>query len=139
MKLGDYFRRAEYLVEISSFERQSLWSKYHNDYTWEDNNMGFNRQIGIIDDRPICVTFYLHKINGLNVLFYEATSQLVDWKMIEDYLDVVCNLKEFKSNRRARIDASNFHNVILYSKEVKAMKESGEYYELKYPTPVIKN
>ena len=120
MQLDDMFRLAEYVVEVSNYERQSLWEKHHEANNWKSAMERYGRQIGEIGDRPIWATFSLETINGLRVLFWEATSQLVDYKMIEDYLEKHCNPLEYDSKSRANCNAENFHDCLNYSKKDRA-------------------
>lgn len=42
--------------------------------------------LGHVADRPICIAPLIHEIGGAKVLHVEATSQLVDWKMVRDWV-----------------------------------------------------
>ena len=104
-----------------------LWALHHEKNDWKSGNMGYSRQIGKIGDRTIWVSFYLDTINGLRVLFWNATSQLVDYKMIEDYLEKHCNPMEHDSTRRAKCDADNFHSCLHYSRSDKMERIISKY------------
>lgn len=47
---------------------------------------GYLHTIGHINDRPICISPMIHKIGGVNVMYVEASSGLVDWEMIEEWV-----------------------------------------------------
>lgn len=117
MQLEDYFRLAEYVVEVTTAEKHFLWEKYHKEVDWDEQKFftGFGRDIGRVDKRPITVSFRLILINKLHVLFWEATSELVDYKMIDDYMKEHCNPMEFGTDRRAKCYAEGFYNCISYS------------------------
>ena len=79
----------EYAVEADSYTMQSLWETYSNDahnlykttrntIKWEQYLNGTITQIGEMNLRPITVCFFFAKLNDHLIVFYEATSQLVD-------------------------------------------------------------
>ncbi len=49
------------------------------------------------------------------IMFYEGISELVDHKMIEEWLEKNCNPKSTCGNS-LRTNAKNFHNVIRHVK-----------------------
>lgn len=105
------FDSTEYMVEATSFEKYALWKMYsnealyknkHNVIKWEQGS-GRMYTLGELDGRPITVCFFWDKLNGHNICFYEATSQVVDHELVEEWLDKFCP--------KPRTDANNFHNV----------------------------
>lgn len=133
MKLDKRFQDTEYTVEANSFEKHTLWQNFslealdfkRNKLTpealaeetkyrvnWKDDSMGSSMQIGEINKRPICVTFFWTKINNRLIMFYECTSQLVDHEMLQNWLKKYCNPQHQGS--RSNCDAFNFHNCIHY-------------------------
>lgn len=73
---------------------------------WEEMREGEMATIGELDNRPIAVSIRWARINGKIVMFYWPTSQLVDWKMVEEWRG-----KEYKHCRN-QCDANNFHNCL---------------------------
>lgn len=55
-------------------------------YKYVQDMSGSLITLGEIDSRPICIAPLIHEIGGAKVLHVEATSQLVDWKMIRDWI-----------------------------------------------------
>lgn len=106
-----YTARTEYLVEADGFAKQELWARWHDRYKvpWKDFGMGTSREIGRIDKRPVCVTVFWSQIGREKVVgFWHATSQVVDYVMIEEWLK-----KEFpRVGARCTADAMNFHNIM---------------------------
>lgn len=107
-------------VEANSFEKHSLWKENHyladdarHKREWKDNNSGYGITIGCVDDRPVHLSLRIATIDGQKILFYYATSQVVDHKMIREWLEV--NLPDTaKGNYPGgynNTDATNFHNV----------------------------
>lgn len=133
MKLDPRFKNTEFTVEADSFAKHTLWQNYAKEaldfrkeflnsqglikelklrHEWKDDSMGTVMQIGEIDKRPICVTFFWTKIDGHLVMFYDITSQLADHKMMEDWLKKYCNPQH--EGRSSNCDASNFHHCLDY-------------------------
>jgi hypothetical protein len=116
------FALTEYVVEANSFEKFALWKEHSNSHEWKQDAFGLMIQIGEIggrlqEKRPICISCYWSCINGMNVLFYYACSQLVDYRMVEEWFKKNCYPYEAKSKRAAKCDADNFHSCLHYSKE----------------------
>lgn len=127
MKVDPRFKDTEYVVEADSFATQALWEKFstqsmyktpQNTYHWEQDCRGFMETIGHVNKMPVCVTFFWYKINGHLILFYNATSQVVDHRMVEDWLDKYCNPKH--NGSQARCDANNFAHVLGYIRDCDA-------------------
>jgi hypothetical protein len=93
---ADLFTNVVWLICASSEEEFTLWRYFasdsehriHNDISidWKRRNPGHSIQIGTLDKRPICVSVGYVYLNGKLVVFYDGISQLVDWKMIDDWI-----------------------------------------------------
>lgn len=110
------------VVEANTFERHSLWLE--NDRLgakgrkWEENLRGYIEYVRWVQGRPICVSMFKATIDGQSILFWDATSQLVDYAIIEDWLEKV--IPKTARDERGRInktDAMNFCNVLHRAKE----------------------
>jgi len=105
MDLDLRFKDTIYLVEANSCEGVYLWKEFHTQFYWEQDCSGKIIQIGELDNRPVNIEISWSKINRYRVAFWDACSQVVDYKMINDwFLD---NLPDVH-----RTDAMNFHQVI---------------------------
>lgn len=122
-----YKRDTVFCVEATSHEMHMLWRDFADDRTareygpptkrrvkWEQLNPGSMPTIGTLGKRPICLTIFWARIDGQIVMFYEATSELVDWAKIRAWLDT-----EYKhvpmwdnSTRKPFCDAQNFHHCL---------------------------
>lgn len=100
-------------VEANSYETLCLWEECHKHLgkSWLQNNCGLMEQIGTIDDKPVCLSLFTNVVDGHKVLFFDATSQVVDHRMVDAWL--VANLppSAFHGDRVNRTDAMNFHNL----------------------------
>lgn len=71
----------------SSLETMSLYREYMDrKWSYVQDLGGYMHTIGHINDRPICISPMIHKVAGLNVMYVEANSALIDWDMIEDWV-----------------------------------------------------
>ena len=103
------------IVEVTSYESFMLWKQWHQqkDYTWKESLSGPLITVGYIDGRPVCIAPLVHVVNGRSIMFVEATSELVDWKMIEDWLvenvPSACTRNGKYLNKE---NAQNFHCLV---------------------------
>lgn len=130
-KLGFYltdedkelFKDVVCLVEATHTEQHMLWIE--NFYeprkafegrvkTWTQEGMGHTITIGHLDKRPICVTMFCDWINGQRVMFYDAVSQVVDRKLVEDWLQywTLKTIRWDNGHRWAHCDAMNFAHAL---------------------------
>lgn len=79
---------------------------------WEDEGRGVMIHVGAFDKRPVYVEFSFAYIKGKKVAFYNGCSELVDHKMINDWLIKNFQLTNDGYTRWNRVDAINFHNCI---------------------------
>ena len=93
-------------VEADDFCRTVLWmrNKDSGRRIWEENLHGILVTIGNLHERPVCVAFSFAKVDNHKLCFWHATSQLVDYQMIEEWF-----AKHFPKVRKT--DANNFHNA----------------------------
>jgi hypothetical protein len=106
-----------FMVEATSCERLYLWARYsyqsvtrhsaERTVIWESLQSKLYT-IGHLENRPIVVSISWHRINAHVVMFYEATSKLVDWAMIESWL-----AKQFPHIKH-KCDAQHFHHCLEY-------------------------
>jgi hypothetical protein len=94
----------EFVVEASSFEKQTLWSS-HKHLNWIDSPFGRFIHITEIDNRPVTILFTISEINDLIVLFWSPSSQLVDYKAIEEWFIKNCNPLYDNDTQRANTNA----------------------------------
>lgn len=103
------------VVEATSFEKHCLWQQEHQERgrQWKQNLSGYIPQIGELDGRPICVSLFTAVVDDHKILFIEATSQLVDHRMIEEWLKKNLPASALKDDGKHinHVNASNFHNV----------------------------
>jgi len=85
----EYFDKTEFLVEGS----MSLAYRLHyedngdsNSKHWKSSNGGTFYTVGKINDLPVCIQVGWYTIGSTVCCFYEPTSRIVDWNMIEEFL-----------------------------------------------------
>jgi len=102
-------KETKLIVEANSYERVTLWERWVDKTEWQEHRQGRLVTVGAYRNRPVCVSLVWAAIRGKAVCFLEATSELVDWKMIDAWLK-----KEFPGVRK--VDAMNFGSELNYVK-----------------------
>lgn len=104
------------LVEATDFERHMLWADNGGMGTakleWVENLSGLLEVVGHLDDMPVCISLMKATVDGKLLLFWHPTSQVVDHRIIDDWMEK--NIPQ--SARRSggsihRTDPMNFHNI----------------------------
>lgn len=104
------------VVKATSTEKFYLWKEYHNSlelFTWKEGGGGPMVTIGHVGDMPVCICLLVDVVEGHRILFVDATSQVVDWRMVDEWLKK--HLPQSAYNERGYInetDAFNFVNVL---------------------------
>lgn len=117
--LREKLAQARFVVEANNFEKQCLWQDYKDKLEWESIPSGELATVGHLDGRPVCLSILWARLNGQLVLFQHATSQLVDYALIEEWLNTHCNPQH--NGRSARCDANNFHQCLHAVRELSAV------------------
>lgn len=136
------FKLTEYVVEATSFERNYLKQNYADKNDWKNDDFGIITTLAMIGEknqekRPINIQCQWARINGLYVLFWYACSQLVDYKLIEDWFKKNCYPYEENTTRVARCDADNFHSCIWYANREKKIESEDESNDLLIPSKLM--
>lgn len=86
--LQDVYKDVHGIVEATSYEALMLWREFHQEQklSWVQNNSGWLECVGKVGDREVWISPLAHIVNGRKILFVEATSVVVDWDLIEEYL-----------------------------------------------------
>lgn len=122
-ELFDLTQAAKFVVQASSFEHQKLWEYWGNPperarVHWVAQSRGWLLEVGSLDGRPICLGISGALINNQAVLFYDATSEVVDWVQVELWFREHCWPTWDHGTRRAHCDAMNFHHCVLATEEI---------------------
>lgn len=103
------------VVEATSYETSCLWKEYHQGRkkTWVQGLGGYLPTIGLLGDRPVVLSLLVNTVDGHPILFMEATSQVVDHQMIEDWLKRHLPATALKDDGKYvnKVDSNNFDNV----------------------------
>jgi hypothetical protein len=104
------------VVEATSSEKHFLWKEYAHTkkVTWVSGGGGPGLTVGYIDKRPVCISLLVDVINGKKILFLEATSELVDWKMIDAWLKENTPTTALREGTEYvnKVTACNFFNLL---------------------------
>lgn len=110
----------EYFVEATDEEAFQLWKDTHDSVAWEQCHgwlvtVGRVRTLHIFKSRdrierhPVTVTFTWQLLDGHLVAFYDAASQVVDYRMVDRY---VRRYVRQLDGRSAHTNATNFHHCM---------------------------
>ena len=119
MNYQELINSCVYIVEATRCEELDAWERFHEDFKWE-NVHGWLETVGHLDNRPICISVQIVKINDRNILFWHATSQLVDYIMIDKWFE------EHAPNIR-KTDAMNIHNALHTIRDLNKAEEPCPY------------
>lgn len=90
------FNDVVYMVEATHFEHFMLWKENSERQApmvplrWEQDTLGHIYTIGELAGNPIAVSVEFAVIDGRRVAFYEATSQVVDHRLVEKWIKEQC-------------------------------------------------
>ncbi len=102
------------VVEATSFEKYALWqlNKFRdNPRTWIENLQGQLAIVGYVGNDPVCISLLVDKVSNQKILFWHATSKIVDYDQIKKWLETYLPLSSFKNGILNNTDANNFNNV----------------------------
>lgn len=117
------FRRTMFVVEADSFSVHQLWKENHESHDWRQDCSGLWLAIGRYHGTPLYASFQWATIDGQLVLFYEPTSALQHYWILDRWLERHCNPRWDRGTRRAHCDAMNFHHCLDAIREANAAKE----------------
>lgn len=104
------------VVEATSAEKFFLWEKHHHNegrVSWVAGTGGPLVTIGHINDMPVCMSMLVDEVAGAKFLFIECTSQVVDWRMVDEYLKKHLPQSAFtEAGYINKTDAMNFMNIL---------------------------
>ncbi len=127
--------RTLFIVEATSFERMSLWAHHSEDavyplynprrgvpaysqHKWEDIPNGYGVTVNPSGKRPVCILLTWVRIDGQLVMFWEGCSKLVDYNLIDKWLEEHFKGTYDNNTRRAECDAMNFGQCLGAIKDV---------------------
>lgn len=108
------FDGIRFIVEATSYEKYALWHTWFAERrssqikSWEQSIASCPLlTLAMTGDRPINIVVFRERINGHDVIFWEAVSSLVDHTLINAFF-------EKHAGNIERCDANNFHQCIHY-------------------------
>jgi hypothetical protein len=102
------------VVEANSFECQMLWEENQrlSKRTWKSSGAGLMEVVGSLADMPVCISLFTAEVAAQKILFLDPTSQVVDHRMIDEWLEKTLPLSARREDGRVnRANAQNFHNI----------------------------
>lgn len=113
-EMDAFLAGVEGAIEASGCERQDLWECWHQRkrMLWEQCMSGLMTQVGTFADMPVCVSLQKARIDGHLVLFYHATSLVVQHDIVRAWLDAHLPDTARRDGRIVHADAMNAINVM---------------------------
>jgi hypothetical protein len=103
------------VVEANTFEQHALWeqNERYGHRKWVQNLSGRGVTVGHVGDMPVFISLITAEVSGCKLLFVNATSQVVDHRMVDEWLTAALPKSAFRDGgeRINRVDAANFCNV----------------------------
>ncbi len=117
-------KQVAYVVEATSFEQNVLWERFSAEsmdrkirpetrgVSWEnDRGGGWQAMAGYVDKMPVTFNVNFVKINDKLVLFWEAASQVVDFRLITAWFKA--HVPVYTDGSIRHCDAGNFYPSLL--------------------------
>lgn len=114
-----------FVVEATDFELFTLWREWNKAIPIEQDCVGFVETVGKVAGRPVCVTLFRYRFWDKWVVFWEATSQLVDHKMVREWIEkeVLIHCPKWDNGTRiSQTNAWNFHHCVRALEEATGQK-----------------
>ena len=100
----------------SRYEQSCLWDSNRNrdkPREWKSMASGRGWPVGRVEDMPVYLSAFKSKIDDNVIMFIEPTGQMVDYRIVEEWLQKYAPKSARREDGRARQgDAGNFHNVL---------------------------
>lgn len=88
-KVGKFLDGAVGAIEATSAEYSLLWDRLRNEVSWDSNLSGMMLTIGELAGCPVSLSLHTAVVGGRKIVFYNACSQVVDHKMVREWMDRV--------------------------------------------------
>jgi hypothetical protein len=106
------------IIEANDYEVLSLWQERRNNNlkpSWESSLSGMHMTVGFVGADPVAINLRTAVVDGHKVLFFDASSQVVDHRLIDSWLRKNLPRSAFRPGSPEQInrtDAMNFYNVM---------------------------
>lgn len=124
-----YLEGVEGIVEADGYTHHMLWQEFADDptairygpserfrYSWKETGSGYGAFVGEVVDMPVFISLLTATVNDRKLLFWHATSQVVDHRLIEKWFTENLPTTAFRNNDSQeginQTDATNFINII---------------------------
>lgn len=102
--------------EATKEEEYGLWDRlvrgHENKILWSEK-VGIGVTIGYLNDRPVHVVLRPVEVSGHKVIFYEATSTVVDHDMVRAFIEFIAPVTALNhAGALNHTDAANFTNIL---------------------------
>ena len=114
-----------FVVQATNTEVFNIWKEWNEAIPMEQDGQGFGEQVGRLDGRPIMVSLFRYRIWNKWVVFYESTSQVVDYRLVEGWIqkNVLIHTPDWDNGRRqSHCNSDNFHLCVNALEEATGQK-----------------
>ncbi len=114
VEMQEFLKDITGVVEATRCEEHYLWKEYNNDlgWDWKQGGMGLVHTVGMTDKMPTCISLFVNEVRGEKILFWHATSQLVDYRLVDKWMKKNIPKSAYrKDNFINKTDATNFCNL----------------------------
>jgi hypothetical protein len=111
------FAQVQFMVEADDFAYETLLNKWSPRVSWEADPSVCLVGLGILIGCNVNVNARFVNLNGHTVMFYWANSDLVDRRMVNNFVEEVRNLALAArpgSTPAGKTDPSNFHDCVNF-------------------------
>jgi hypothetical protein len=81
--------KTQAIVEATRFEQLALWRNWHEEtgWPWVEDLSGYGINVGECAGLPVFVSISWATIKNRHIMFIEATSQVVDYRLIDAWIE----------------------------------------------------
>jgi hypothetical protein len=112
----DYLKDVVGVVEATREEQMFLFTRNRampEPREWKENLSGYGKTVGELAGMPVFISLMTQKIDGKTILFYYATSVVVDHRLIDAWLEANLPKSAFKPDGKLnRSDCANWFQVL---------------------------
>lgn len=116
--IKNFMQGSSCIVEATSFEAFTLWDKYTtNGRQMSQYGGGFGITVGYCKDSKdqklsVTISLFKYSLDGKSILFYHPTSKMVDYGLIEDWINENMPVSARREDGTVKTtDCQNFHIV----------------------------
>jgi hypothetical protein len=109
----DFVEGAKGVVEANSYESMALWQTHtDNGGTWVKTLSCIGVCAGTYGKDRVFISLSSAVVNGKKIIFYEPTSIVVNWALVDKWIESVMPESTYRNKCLIKASAMNFHAVL---------------------------